>query len=55
LSKVDSMDVTVAAAARSSAEPLASRVMRSVLEALRESRRRAARKMIEDYRRQCGN
>jgi hypothetical protein len=54
LSKVESMEMPVAVAARDSTEPLLSRMMRSVLEALQESRRRAARRMIEGYRRQCG-
>jgi hypothetical protein len=55
LSKVDSIELSVAVAARDSSEPPLSRIMRSVLEALHESRKRAARRMIEDYRRQCGD
>jgi hypothetical protein len=53
LSKVNPMELSVAVATSDSAEPLLSRIMRSVLEALHESRKRAARRMIEDYRRQC--
>jgi len=33
---------------------LLSRALRSVLEALQDSRERAARRIIEDYRRQSG-
>ena len=54
MSKVDSMELSVTAATRDRAEPLLSRMVRSVLEALHESRKRAARRMIEDYRRQSG-
>ena len=52
MSKVDSMELPVAVRGRP--EPLLSQIMRSVLQALHESRKRAARRMIEDYRRQSG-
>jgi hypothetical protein len=55
LSKVESMEMPTVVAIRDSAEPLLSRMIQGVLEALHESRRRAALRMIEDYRRQCGD
>jgi len=41
-------------AVRSNTLQLLSRALRSLLEAMHDSRKRAARRIIEDYRRQCG-
>jgi hypothetical protein len=55
LSKVESMEMPVAVVVRGGGTTLLSRLMRNVMDALHESRRRAALRVIKDYRRQCGD
>jgi len=54
LAKTYSMRVAVRTVARGNGLQLLSRVLQSVLNALRDSRERQARRIIEDYRRRCG-
>jgi hypothetical protein len=53
LAKVYSMRVPVHTVARGKGFRLLSRVLQSVLHALQDSRKRQARRIIEDYRRRC--
>jgi hypothetical protein len=48
------MSMSPPMAVRPDALPPWARALQSVLKALHESRERAARRIVEDYRRQCG-
>ena len=54
LPKAISISMPKSVTVRGNTLQLLSRALRSVLEALQDSRERAARRIVEDYRRQSG-